>query len=233
MNQYQLLAFALIAVSIYLLINLKFQLQRYINVTPEQAIQTLLESKKDKQKNQEAKSRGILSSKAFYIASGVIGGIAFLLLLISLFILNMWFVQYNLAEKSVNWLPLEAVVTEKGRQGGTSRSNRSSISMYYADNVYYTFQYKGKKLKGQRLSYDNGWATSNASDEGDLLKSVPKVGTKITIYYNEKTGESVMFPGRQFTNYTTLIITTPLYIVGVAISFFAFYTFLIGISIKQ
>jgi len=233
MNQYQLLTFVLIALSIYFLINIKFQLQRYINVTPEQAVQSLMESRKDKQKNQEATSRGILSSKAFYIASGVIGGIAFLLLLISLFILNMWFVQYNLAEKSVNWLPIEAVITEKGRQGGTSRSNRSSTSMYYADNVYYTFEYKGKQLKGQRLSYGNAWATSNASDEGDLLKSVPKVGTKTTIYFNEETGESVLFPGRQHTNYTTLIITTPLYIVGVVISFFALYAFLIGFSIKQ
>jgi len=233
MNQYQLLAFALIALTIYLLINTRFQLQRYINVTPEQAVQTLMESKKVKQKNKEAKARGILSSKAFYIASTVIGVVASLLLLISIFILNMWFVQYNLAEKSVNWLPLEGVVTEKGRQGGTSRSNRSSSSMYYADNVYYTFQYKGKTLKGQRLSYGNAWASSNASNEGDLLKSVSKVGKKTIIYYNEETGDSVMFPGRQHTNYTTLIITTPLYIVGVIISFFAFYAFLIGFAIKQ
>jgi len=233
MNQYQLLMLILIALSIYFLINLKVEIQRYINVSPERAVQALMESKKDNQKNEEVKTRGILSSKPFYIASGVIGGIAFLLLLISLFILNMWFVQYNLAEKSLDWLPLEAVVTEKGRQGGTSRSNMSSTSMFYGDNVYYTFQYKGKELRGQRLSYGNAWATSNASDEGDLLKSVPKVGTKKTVYYNEETGESVMFPGRKHTNYTTLIITTPLYIVGVIISFFALYAFLIGFSIKQ
>lgn len=174
----------------------------------------------------------MFSTKAFYIASGFIGFVAFLLLLISLNIINMWYVQYNLAEQSVNWLPLEATVTEKGRQGGTSRSNRSSSSMYYGDNVYYTFQYKGEQRKGQRLSYDNAWASSNASDEGELLRSVPDVGDTTTIYFNEATGESVMFPGRQYTKYLALVVTLPFFIAGVVISFFSLSAFLIGFSIK-
>lgn len=228
MNQHQIILLVFIILGIYFLLNLKFKVQQFFNTALTQTCNTAKKPTKN-----STKKMSMFGPKAFYIASGLIGFIAFLLLLISLNIINTWYVQYNLAEQSTNWFPLEAIVTEKGRQGRTSRRNKSSSSMYYGDNVYYTFQYKGKRLKGQRLSYDNAWSTSSASTEGDLLKSIPRTGTKTTIYYNEETGESVMFPGRQHTKYLALIITIPFFILGVVISFFSLYVFLIGISTKQ
>jgi len=232
MNKYQIILLVIVILSIYFLLNSKFKVQQFINIAPTSMFETLLKSKKIHISNDYEKM-SMMSPKGLYIASGFIGLVAFILLLISINLINMWYVQYNLAEQSVNWLPLEATVTEKGRQGGTSRSNNSSSSMYYSDNVYYAFQYKGKELKGQKLSYDNGWSTSNASTEGDLLKSVPQVGEKTTIYFNEETGQSVMFPGRQNTKYLALIITVPFFIAGVVISYFSLYVFIIGMSIRQ
>jgi len=231
MNKYQIILLIIIILGIYFVLNSKFRMQQFINLPSTSMFDTFLKSKKVNINNDYEKM-SMISPKGLYFASGFIGIVAFILLLVSINIINMWFTEYNLAEQSTKWLPLEATVTEKGRQGGTSRSNKSSSSMYYSDNVFYKFQYKGKELKGQRLSYDNGWSTSNASTEGQLLKSVPGVGSQTTIYFNEETGQSVMFPGRQHTRYLALFIATPFFQAGVAISYFALYVFFIGFSLK-
>jgi len=130
----------------------------------------------------------MLSPRMFYIASFVIGFIALIPLLISIYISDTWLTRYNLAQDSLNWTPVEATIISKGRSASTESMQVLSSLQYYSDNVQYKFSYKGEGYQGQQLSYDNGWATINTNNEGKLLKSLPKTGEKTKIYFDPATG---------------------------------------------
>lgn len=235
MNKLQIISFVLIAFSIFTYLNMKFDIHRYLGASSDEAIELIYESKATKNDSSGTNKSSIMTptAKMFFIASVVMGFIAFLLLLISLNILNGWFEKYNLAKDSLEWTPVEATVTEKGRQGSSNRNHSVAPSLVFSDAVYYSFVYNGEEKKGQRLSYDNGWATSNPSSEGGLLTSVPDVGEMVTIYFDEKSGKSVMFPGRVYTNYWALILIMPFYLVGIFISFFALSVAIIGFALRS
>lgn len=232
MNKYQIIAYILGTLSIFYLLNLKFELQRFINMSPTDSVESIIRAKKETS-NKPSLSDGMLSAKMFYIASFIIGFIAIIPLLISINISNTWFTRFNLAQDSLEWTPIESTITSKGRSASTKSMQSLSSLSYYSDNVQYEYIFEGKLYQGQKLSYDNGWATSSYNDEGKLIKSLPKIGEKTTIYFNPNTGHSVMFPGRKYTNYLAIILTTPLFFIGVIIAYFSLASFVIGLAIKQ
>lgn len=150
------------------------------------------------------------SPKMFFIGAGVLGFISLLLFVISLNILNHWFTQYNLATDSQTWQPIKGTLLKKGSYGST----------YFNDRVLYEFSVNNITQKSYNLSFSNGVATVSGSSGPDLISTLPSPGNEITVYFDEKSGNSVLFSGRQYMNYLALILTTPLFFVGVFIAFF-------------
>ncbi len=225
MNYYQILLLALVFFSVYFILNLRFKISRLIGVILSQSLRSnsSLKHKRTKVGSQS----GMLYFAAFFI-----GIFTAFFLSMALFSIDGWFTNYNLAKISTKWQPIEATVVKKSRTPRGRRYESSNTLSGNDDNIWYSFIYNNMEYKGIDLSFSTGHASDEKNNISDLLLSAPAVGEKTTIYFDEKTGKSVMFPGRQYTNYSGLLFVFPFLIIGIVMSFFSGFLIMLGLSLK-